>query len=97
MKFISFDFEGQAINEINTYIALGALNNPQIEAYGIPTLYYHGTWKNYYILAITLLDLNLEQTRKAGRLTALDKLIIFQKMVRSIFLLFSKKRIFIIF
>lgn len=92
MKFISSDFQVKALNEVNTYIALGAWNDTKVqnekfqcEAYGIPTLYHFGTWKNYYILAITLLDLEFERTRKAGQLTAIDKLIVFREMVSSPF------------
>lgn len=93
MKFITSDFKSQAENEINTYFALGAWNDTNrglersrsIEAYGIPTLYHYGSWKHYYILAITLLDLEFERTRKAGQLTAIDKLIVFREMVSSPF------------
>lgn len=85
MKFISSDFHRAATNEINTYIALGDLNNTKLEAYGIPTLYHYGTWNNNYILATTLLDSKFEQTRRAGGLTAIDKLIVFREMVSSLF------------
>lgn len=99
MKFISFDFKDQAENEIYTYMALGAWNNTAIESYGIPTLYYSGIWKNYYILALTLLDQDFEQVRKAGQLTAIDKLLVFREMVSFPFflLLFSSTMIIIIY
>lgn len=87
MKFVSSDFHRAATNEINAYVALGALNNTNLEAYGIPTLFHHGTWNNSYILATTLLDSKFEQTRKAGRLTAIDKLIVFREMVSCLFVI----------
>lgn len=87
MKFVPSNFKVLAQNEVDTYIALGALNNTGIEAYGIPTFYHCAMWKNYYTYAITLLDSEFEQTRKAGRLTAIDKLILFREMVSPFFLL----------
>lgn len=42
--------------------ALNAINNPKIENYGIPNVYFHGVWVGYpyWGIAMTLFDGNLE-------------------------------------
>ncbi|XP_031635190.1 uncharacterized protein LOC116348350 [Contarinia nasturtii] len=82
MKFISAEFENYAKNEHQAYKTLGAVNNTEKEVYGIPTLYHFGRWKNYFVLAITLLDSEFERRWKNCELTTMNKLIVFREMVR---------------
>lgn len=81
MKFIPEKYENYAKNEHRAYQTLGAVNNTDKEAYGIPTLYLYGRWQKYHIFATTLLDPEFEQKRKDFDLTMLDILIVFREFV----------------
>lgn len=83
MKFISDEFENYAKNEHRAYTALGAVNNTEIEAMGIPTLYHYGKWRNYFMLGITLLDSEFSKRKEEHQLTTVDILIVFQEVVSS--------------
>lgn len=80
MKFIPNAFS-YAESERNAYVALGAVNNTEKEAYGIPTLYHYGRWGKYYMIAITLFDSDFAHQNENNQLTAVDKLIVFRELV----------------
>lgn len=84
MKFIPDQFENYAKSELQSYNALGAVNNTENEAYGIPTLYYYDKWKNYFMFGITLLDTEFANRREKNELNTFDKLIVFREMVCSL-------------
>lgn len=46
MKFSSFWATENTENEYEMYTYLDAINNPNVEAYGIPSIYYYGKWNN---------------------------------------------------
>lgn len=96
MKFIPNEFENYAKKERQAYIALDAVNNTEKEAYGIPTLYFYGQWKNYFMFGITLLDSEFINRRENNQLTTVDKLIVFREMVCSVSLIRTIKKYFII-
>lgn len=86
MKFIPDAYENYAKIEHNAYIALGAVNNTENqrilnEAYGIPTLYHFGRWKNYFMLGITLLDSEFAHRKENKQLNIVDILIVFREFV----------------
>lgn len=81
MKFIPDAFEADAKTEHKAYIALGAVNNTQAEAFGIPTLYHYGRWENYIMIAVTLLDLEFADRKENNQLTTVDILIVFRELV----------------
>lgn len=87
MKFIPDEFEMFAKNERQAYATLGAVNRTETETMGIPTLYHYGKWKNYSMIGITLLDSEFQKRKKNNQLTTVDKLIVFQEVVSSFWLL----------
>lgn len=84
MKFILDKFVAAAENERQIYITLGAVNNTKNEAFGIPTLYHYGRWKNCIMIAVTVLDSEFEYRRRTLQWTVLDKLIVFREWVSSL-------------
>lgn len=81
MKFISFEFEDKAAHEYSVYTCLGSIDNTQKNAFGIPSVYYYGWWKEYIMLATTLLDVESNRRIKNFQLNELDILIIFRELV----------------
>lgn len=70
--------------EYRMFAAMNAINNEAVEHNGVPALYYRGTYDDYDIIGITLLDELLEdkiEELPEKKLTALDVLLVFQKMV----------------
>lgn len=64
--------------EYEIYTYLNAIDDPNIEIYGIPTIYYYGTWNNEYtMMAKTLLDTEFEKKVDARQIPELQ----FQKFV----------------
>lgn len=61
MKFTHSTYELKADMEYEIYTCLNAINKPDVERYGIPAVYYYGKWKNYTMMAITLLDSKIKQ------------------------------------
>lgn len=84
---ITWDEQSQD-EELAIFKALNAIENPDIEHYGIPKVYYNGTFlKHYYAIAMTYFDGTLtdryEKERASGRsLSDLTILSIFKQAVR---------------
>ncbi|XP_031633974.1 uncharacterized protein LOC116347519 [Contarinia nasturtii] len=79
MKFTPLNRKGDADSEYEMYKYLNAVQNPSVELYGIPNVYYYDTWQDYKLMAITLLESNfLEKTNATNEV---DLLIIFQQFV----------------
>lgn len=73
------------IEEITVYQDLDAINNPNIEAYKIPRVYYHGKFLGeFYAIAISLFDGNLADyyDKRKKPLLDMDILYIFLQAVR---------------
>ncbi|XP_031636953.1 uncharacterized protein LOC116349589 [Contarinia nasturtii] len=71
--------------EIEIYKALNATSDPNIEQYGIPRIYYHGSLlEKYRVIAMTLFDGTLEDLyKKKGNISPdLSVLIIFKQAVK---------------
>lgn len=64
MKFSPLHFIDSSKNEYKMYTYLDAINNPNALNDGVPTIYYFGTWNNYTIMAMTLLDSGLQKKIK---------------------------------
>lgn len=62
------------------YSYLNAINRPEVEAYGIPAVYYYGQWQEYkekyHLLAIILLVLEFIQRSKDRKVSDVDLLIL---------------------
>lgn len=85
---------------MNGFQALGATKNPNIEAEGIPRVYFNGRlMKRYFAIGITLFNGTLEDRwKKLGNISELSILIIFKRAVsKSYFLILSKFGIIQIF
>lgn len=81
MKFTHINEKQYAEKEYEIYSYLKAIDNPQVELYGIPSVYYYGTWDDYIIMAITLLDSGFKNSYMAGDLTEVDLLVVCKEFV----------------
>lgn len=85
MKFTPKENRQFALKEHQIYQSLKAKNNQSVEAYGIPTVYYFDEWKcdhgEYYVMAITLLDTELNEHLVYDEFRVLDVLITFREFV----------------
>lgn len=71
-------------DEIKIYRALGALDNPRIEAEGIPRVFFHGlVLEKYHAIAMTLFEGTLEDRYKQQNkhLERMSILLIFKRLV----------------
>lgn len=81
MKFMPSKYEKQAINEYEMYTYLGAINIEKVENDGIPSVYYYGRWRNFIMMAITLLDPAFDERVESLAFETIDILIIFREFV----------------
>lgn len=79
MKFTSI--QGYADREYKMYTYLNAINNPEVENYGVPTIYYYGTWNDHKMMAMTLLDFSIDYKFITKKLTKIDLLIMLREFV----------------
>lgn len=81
MKFTELKNEDEAKQEYKIYTYLNAINNPNTEAYGVPTIYYYGTWNDHVMMAMTLLDSEFHKRFDGGKFNEIDLLITFREFV----------------
>lgn len=81
MKFTPSKRADVAAREYEMYTYLNAINNTDVERYGIPTVYYYGTWKDNILIAVTLLDPAFNKKSKDRELQEVDILITFREFV----------------
>lgn len=67
--------------EYDAYSYLGAIDNLNNEAFGIPTVYYFDMWSGCLVLATKLLESNLITKFKTNPIKPLDILIVFREFV----------------
>lgn len=84
MKFTLIESFDTSETEYVTYSHLNAINNTGVLKYGIPTIYYYGTWNNYKLMAMTLLDSKYQQKIENGDITPMDLLIACREFVKVI-------------
>lgn len=77
IKFTPSKYSDMAETEYEMYWYLSAVNNTDVQQYGIPTVHYYGTWNDYVVMAITLLD----TVSNKHKLKELDVLIIAREFV----------------
>lgn len=56
VKFIESSNIAYAEHEYRIYSYLHAIDNPTVERFGIPAVYYYGKWKDFIVIAITLCE-----------------------------------------
>lgn len=83
IKFIPQEAKQKADKEFAIFERLNAIENEQTEKIGIPTVYYRGKWKNFILIAITLLDQDLEDIKNTTYILPLDTMILFRNFVSS--------------
>lgn len=81
MKFTKLSDAFKAKMEYEIYTCLNAINDPDVERYGIPAVYYYGKWENYILMAITLLDSRFKPNPKSSAINEVDVLILFKEIV----------------
>lgn len=81
MKF-TLPYPGHdAEHEYEMYTYLNAINNTEIEAYGIPSVHYYGQWNGCILIAITLLDPEFNKRFKVRDVSEVDMLIMSREFV----------------
>lgn len=59
MKFTPLAEKKAADDEYEMFSYLHAINDPEVEKYGIPAVYYYGVWNQLIMTGFSLLDNNL--------------------------------------
>lgn len=81
MKFIPPRNKAFAEKEYSIYTCLEAINNPNIERYGIPSVYYYGSYRNYTMIALTLLDNDFNYVFNDFQFDMIDLFVTIQEFV----------------
>lgn len=70
MKFTMAEKKYLADQEYQMYSYLGAINDTNVERYGIPVVYYYGNWNQtgLILMAVSLLDQDIEDLVISKRL-----------------------------
>lgn len=83
MKFTPASLHLNAEHEYRIYTWLGAINNTEVEKFGIPSVYWYGWWNNHVLMAMTLLDSEFHTRCKKNQVTDVDILIVFREFVNT--------------
>lgn len=81
MKFIPPRNKEFAENEYEIYTYLEAINNPDVEQYGIPSVYYYGSYRNYTMMAITLFSNEFNFMFNTFQFDIIDMFVTIQQFV----------------
>lgn len=79
MKFVSTIEKGR--KEYKMYTYLNAINNPNVMADGISSIYYFGIWNNHTMMGMTLHDTKSMKDIYDGAVGESHFLIIFREFV----------------
>lgn len=67
--------------EIQIYSYLDAIDNPDVEKYGIPNVYYYGKWGTYMLTVFSLFDYDLMNVAEHFPNHSINSLILFRDFV----------------
>lgn len=81
MKFTPVKYESYAKHEFEMYTSLYAINNSNIEGFGIPSVHYFGRLCDHILMALTFLDIDCEGIFANHNYIEADVLIIFREFV----------------
>lgn len=81
MKFTLSCPGADAKHEYEIYSYLNAINNTEIEKYGIPCIYYYGQWKECQMIGMSLLGTEFNNRYKHLDVNDLDVLILCREFV----------------
>lgn len=74
-------YEADARKEYEMYTYLKAIDNSDVEQYGIPAIYYYGVWRGLAVMAMTLFDSEFGKSMEEKKFEELDVLIMFREFV----------------
>lgn len=60
---------------------MNAIDNADIERYGIPSVYYYGEWNDHILMGLTLLDDEFHKKFEDELFDGADALILMQQFV----------------
>lgn len=66
------------------YTYLNAINNTDVERYGIPAIYYYGEYKGYTMIGLTLLNFGFNASFQSFQFNIIDILVAFREFVSKI-------------
>lgn len=81
MKFTSSRIQIFASEEFKIYSYLNAIDNEDVERYGIPAVYYYGEWNNHILMGLILLHAEFNKKFENGQFDGADTLIVMQQFV----------------
>lgn len=84
MKFVPPRNREFAEIEYTIYTCLNAINNTDVEYYGIPAVYYYGEYRGYTMIGMTLLDFGFNTSFQTFQFNVIDILITFREFVSKI-------------
>lgn len=81
MKFTPFKYADKAAREYRIYTYLYAIDNPLIESFGVPVVYYYHKYGDYMLMAMTLMDTTFNEKLKGSQANVVDMTITFRDLV----------------
>lgn len=84
MKFTANLYESYAKDEYEMYNYMHAIDDPASELRGIPAVYYYGHWKDFTIMATTLLESSCATKLSDKKFTNNDILLMARNFVSRI-------------
>lgn len=82
IKFINKKNMVNAKREYEMYSYLNAIDNPNVEKYGISAVYYYGEWNDFIVTAFTELKETLDQRIESSGIHDEDILLLLRHFVR---------------
>lgn len=83
IKFVPNTKITESEREFELFKYLDAYNNPKVERFGIPSIYFHDQWQNYTVTAFTRLEQTLWQLGDEGYFSyeSFDIMLLFKQFV----------------
>lgn len=82
IKFIYKSNVEYAQREYEMYSYMKAINETNVQKYGITAVYYYDTWENFIVTAYPDLEETLAHRAEIGRVETYDILFVIQQFVR---------------
>lgn len=84
IKFMPLTEKKNAEHDYDVYAQLRAINNSNVERFGIANVYYFAQWEGYYVMAMTLLDSYLDEKMAGHAMNKMDILLFAKQFVSKI-------------
>lgn len=92
MKFTMSCLGADAEHEFEIYSYLDAINNTEIEKYGIPCVYYYGEWEECQMIGMTLLNPEFNKRYAHLNVNDIDVLVLCREFVSNALFSFNNKQ-----